>query len=75
MARITFMKEGQINGRPSYLVTKDGPCVASIYFVGQKQLKDQGGGLDEPHWVLKHPSGRLDRHPSLEEAKNDALKI
>ena len=75
MARITFMTDRVINGKKSYHVTKDGPCVATIYYVDKAALNESGVGLNRPHWVLKHLSGRVDRHPSLAEAKLDAAKI
>lgn len=75
MARITFMKDWDINGKPSYQVTKDGPSVATIHFIDQKSLSSQGGGIAHPHWVLKLHTGRIDRHPTLAEAKQDALKL
>ncbi|HHH9443132.1 TPA: hypothetical protein ACP32N_005120 [Pseudomonas aeruginosa] len=69
------MTDWKINGKPSYQVTKDGPAVATIYFVDEASLATQGGGVQHPHWVLKNHTGRIDRHPTLDEAKSDAMKL
>lgn len=55
-----------------YNVLKNGIEKAKIRFVSAKESAAWPG---EAHWALEHCSGRVDRHPSLELAKDDALKI
>lgn len=52
-------------------VTKAGTVVAHI----SKSVPGLPGHRSEEPWMLVHASGRIDRHASQADAKNDALKI
>lgn len=65
-ANIKFKRDGK-----KLLVLKQGRRVASI----QRSTPADVGHRSEEPWMLVHTSGRIDRHPCQQDARNDALKI
>lgn len=62
---IKFVRSENQNGHSAYLVNdlRDGSCVTMGTIVH-----------DGNYWLLRWNSGRVERHATLAEAKNDALK-
>lgn len=65
-AHIQFKRDAK-----GLLVLKQGRRVAAI----QKSTPADVGHRNEDPWTLVHASGRIDRHPTQHEARNDAMKL
>jgi hypothetical protein len=56
----------------SFEVIKHGAVVA---YISRVLATDPGNWTEQDHWALRHASGRVDRHETLNDARSDALKM
>lgn len=61
--------------RPIFEAMQNGRRIAKLSYIDKEAMASEGIRPSEsPHWAVLWGSGRIDRHESFREAKDNALK-